>query len=153
MDVQSDEMRKAYHSALRMLARREHTVAEIQTKLQGKFSDLTDGELSDLSDTLVGDGYLSDARFAETLIRSRIARGYGPCYIRRELFTKGISALLINQQMSIQHTNWEQLASDLVERRHPQAACHDQAWEKAARFLQRRGFDAECVVKTLGQRP
>ena len=74
--------------ALSMLARREHSGAELRAKLaaQGFPSDIIDDALSDLNRS----GWLSDERFVEAFVRVRSERGYGPVRIRAELRERGI---------------------------------------------------------------
>lgn len=151
--VSQREARKAYNAAIRMLARREHSVVEVRDKLCRKFPDLSHAEVDAITDLLIGDGYLSDERFAEMLIRSRIRRGYGPFYILQELKTKGLASELIDAQFSSQEVDWYALAKELVARKHPQADQDLQAWAKAVRFLQRRGFSGDCVSHAVGERP
>jgi len=108
-------------------------------------------------DTLANDNLQNDERFAEMLVRSRVGKGYGPNYIQQELATKGISQNLIEQTMDATleelDIDWQQQAQELVARRH--SNCHEsaQAWQRAARFLQRRGFAADVVRRALGDLP
>lgn len=140
-----------------MLGRREHSVAELRKKLQQKHRDLDPQALNGMLEGLQQDGLLSDERFAEILIRSRINRGYGPIYIRQELTTKGIDselvAVVLEQTVEEQGIDWLQLAQELVQRRHPQANQDPAAWQKGARFLARRGFSSNLVIKALPEQP
>jgi regulatory protein len=79
--------------ALNMLARREHSGAELRAKLAAKGfpSDIIDDALSDLNRS----GWQSDERFVEAFIRVRGERGYGPVRIRAELRERGIDDELI----------------------------------------------------------
>ena len=45
-----------------------------------------------------------------------------------------------------------QIAAE-IERRHGARGEDPSAWEKAARFLQRRGFSGDLVMRALGDRP
>jgi regulatory protein len=77
--------------ALRLLARREHSRAELTRKL----SD--DGNKEDIQavlDQLERSGLLSDARFAESFVSSRAAR-VGNARLRHDLRAKGIADDLI----------------------------------------------------------
>ena len=144
---------KAYNTAIRILGQREHSESELRAKVARKVRELPPEALDQVVDELKQLDLLSDSRFAETLIRSRISRGYGPYYIRQELNQKGVDAELAAQLLDELAVDWLEHASDLVQRRHPNSAEDHKVWSKAARFLQRRGFSAEVVTKVLGARP
>lgn len=144
---------KAYNTAIRILGQREHSEVELRAKVVRKVRELPPQALDEVVAELKQLDLLSDRRFAETLIRSRISRGYGPYYIRQELGQKGINAELAAQLMDEAGVDWLDQAITLVQRRHPEAAEDLKMWSKAARFLQRRGFSAEVVTKALGPRP
>ena len=139
--------------AIRMLGRRDHSEQEVRSKLRQKSKTLAPDVLDEVVQSLVESGLLSDTRFAEMLVRSRVSRGYGPYYIRQELSMKGIDAEFIDEYLATADVEWLDVAKDLVERRHACAQENAQAWGKAARFLQRRGFGGDVVAKVLGGRP
>ena len=68
--------------AMRFLARREHSRAELQRKLSAVAEEGDNVEA--LLDDLAKKGWLSDARFAEQIIRSK-ARRFGPLKARHLL--------------------------------------------------------------------
>ena len=125
----------------------------MRKKLQQKHGDLAGSELEELLRSLQEDGLLSDERFAETLIRGRISRGYGPFYIHQELAAKGIDNDLGDRLIEEANVDWLAMAQASLERRHPAAGEDLSAWMKAARFLQRRGFPGDLVRKALGPQP
>ncbi len=136
-----------------MLSLREHSEAELTGKLRLKFKSLPPAMLAEVIADLKSSDLLSDQRFTEILIRSRTTRGYGPYYIRRELSAKGVAAGLIERQFDETGTDWLQVARELVERRHEHAGVNADAWARAVRFLQRRGFSGDLVSKAVGERP
>jgi regulatory protein len=77
-------------AAVRLLARREHSRAELVRKLaaRGAPAELADEVL----DSLAARRLQSDERYAESLVTSRIGRGQGPVRIRRELAERGVGA-------------------------------------------------------------
>ncbi len=152
-EASAGQAARALASAVRMLGQREHSEAELRRKLTRKHSELSPDQLDAVIDELIENGWQSDVRYAETLIRSRINRGYGPHYIVRELVSKGINANLAQEALAEQAQDWQALAGDLVSRRHPAARDCAADWQRAARFLQRRGFSAEVVVRALGSQP
>ena len=148
---------KAYNSAIRLLGRREYSVAELRRKLRQKHHDLSSDGLDALLDSLQQERLLSDERFAEVLIRGRINRGYGPIFIRQELASKGVDSDLaecaLEEAVDQAGVEWLQVAQELVRQRHPLAGKDAAVWQKAARFLMRRGFSSGLVMKALGDRP
>lgn len=144
---------KAYSSAIRMLGGREHSEQELRSKLRRRYASQSDDQLDDLISELKELNLLSDVRYTESLIRSRVGKGYGPYFIQQELASKGVNKSLIASQLEIADVDWLSSAQDLVERKFPDAAIDETSWAKAIRFLQRRGFAGETVNSVLGGRP
>lgn len=136
--------RSAYDKALGLLARREHSRKELKTKLrQGGY----DGdETTTALDRLGEQHYQDDDRFAEVLLRSRIAQGYGPLRLRIELKSHGVADARIRELMEEADADWDALAAALLRRRYGSAGSADYG-ERArrAQFLLRRGFPAATV--------
>lgn len=128
-------------SALDLLARREHSYAEMLRKLRqrGASVDLAEIEL----DRLQEEGLLSDARFCEAYVHARSQRGYGPVRLREELRQRGVADLLIDQQLHSAERDWAALARTAFAKRFPEGPAADMK-ERARqqRFMQYRGFSA-----------
>jgi len=90
-----ENQKLAKNYALSVLARREHTEKEIFNKLYRKFPDFDPILFNSLISELVGAGYLSEQRFCESYIRSRINKGFGCDRIEKELKEKGLSSSLV----------------------------------------------------------
>lgn len=131
--------------ALGLLTRREHSQAELERKLVQRGVAVADAQA--VVDSLARDGWQSDARFAESLLRARASSGHGPAYVRAELANlHGLTDEIIAAAMDCFEGDWFELARDLIRRRHPQALVGDRGVRrKAAEFLLRRGFDMEIV--------
>ncbi len=136
-----------------MLGGREHSEQELRSKLQRRYANQSDDQLDALISELKELNLLSDERFTESLIRSRVGKGYGPYFIQQELASKGVNKALIASQLEIADVDWLGSAEDLVERKFPDAANDEVIWAKAIRFLQRRGFAGQTVNSVLGGRP
>ena len=95
--TQSDNVVELRARALRLLARREHTRAELERKLSphAGSSEALDGLLSELKQK----NQLSEERFAEERAR-RLSRKYGAARIRQDLKAKGVSEELIERVSS-----------------------------------------------------
>ena len=79
--------------ALRLLARREHSRAELTRKLAPYAGAAA--ALDALLDALVAKKQLSDERFAEARTR-QLERKYGAARIRQDLKAKGVEATLVD---------------------------------------------------------
>lgn len=133
----------AHAKALQLLARREHSRAELRRKLLGR--DYPPGEVDAALAALAAEGWLSNARFAEMLVRSRLARGWGPRRLRQELARHEIDADTIAALLDAgaDEASWGARARAQLERRFgaaPAADYNERA--RRARFLARRGFPA-----------
>lgn len=134
--------------ALGMLTRREHSRQELGRKLVSRGVDRGDAQAA--IDKLVAAGWQDDARFAESLVRSRASAGYGPAFIRAELATHGLASDAIALAMEAFEGDWTGNARDLIARRHAGAQTGDRAAQrKAVDFLLRRGFSMEQARAAL----
>ena len=136
--------RSAYDKALGMLARREHSRRELKTKLgqSGYAGDEADAAIARLGEQ----HYQDDERFAEVLLRSRIARGYGPLRLRVELKTHGFADARIRELLDAADVDWTACAADQLRRHYGSAGSTDRAERmRRAQFLLRRGFAAATV--------
>ncbi|MFC3549832.1 recombination regulator RecX [Lysobacter cavernae] len=130
--------------ALGLLTRREHSRKELTRKLTSRGLDADEVEAA--VERLAGDGWQDDARFAESLVRSRASGGYGPIRIRAELGTHGLDGEAIARALAGFDGDWSENARDLVRRRFGSTVTEDLALRrKAADFLFRRGFDGDSV--------
>lgn len=139
--------------ALALLTRREHSQAELARKLAQRGVPVTEAQA--VVDRLARDGWQSDVRFADALLRARASGGYGPAYVRAELANlHGLSAGVIAAAMDGFEGDWLALARDLARRRHPQAFSGAvTARRKALDFLLRRGFSMDQARAALAQSP
>jgi len=136
--------RSAYDKALGLLARREHSRKELKTKLrQGGYEG---EETAAALDRLGEQHYQDDDRFAEVLLRSRIAQGYGPMRLRVELKSHGLADARIRELLDEAEVDWDASALAQLRRRYGGVGAADPA-ERArrAQFLLRRGFAAATV--------
>jgi regulatory protein len=128
--------------ALGLLVRREHSQRELTRKLRARGID--GEEATAAVEKLKAAGWQDDARFAENLVRSRAAAGFGPLRIRAELGTHGLEREAVAAAMEGFDGDWNEIARDLVKRRF--GAALDRAQQrKAAELLIRRGFGGDQV--------
>jgi len=134
--------------ALALLVRREHSSRELTRKLAARGIEAADAQAA--VQRLTGDGWQSDARFAEMLVRTRISQGYGPQRIRAELGMHGIDRESVETAMESFEGDWAQVAAGVLARRFGGRLVNDRMQQrKAAEFLYRRGFDGDLVRAAL----
>ena len=138
----------ALRKALGLLARREHSRAELAAKLvrAGHGRAEAEGAVEDLA----GQGLVSDARFAEAFIRARIERGGGPLRIRRDLEARGVEGPVVEGLLDPDDEAWEARARAVREKRFGAAPPGDGGEAaRQARFLQGRGFTRRQVRRAI----
>lgn len=132
--------------ALRLLARREHSRAELRRKLAPHVEEGVD--LEALLDDFTRRGWLSEERFVEQAVRAK-ARKYGPLKIAHHLREKGIGESGIEQGLAQAKVGEAEALEASWRSRfgRPPADPHDKA--RQIRFLQGRGFSLESVLRFL----
>ncbi|MBC54174.1 MAG: hypothetical protein CMQ34_10125 [Gammaproteobacteria bacterium] len=127
--------------AMDYLARREHSRYELQCKLSEKFETPSDALIASVLDRLEADNLLSNARFAESYVRSRVSRGYGPLYIRHQLRQRQVDAGLIDQVLVLDEQDWTDVLADALAKKVAEVPARgSKHWLKLQRFSQSRGF-------------
>jgi regulatory protein len=136
--------------ALRLLARREMSRAELRTKLGPFAASLA--ELDALLDDLMQSKLQSDARFTEALVHRRAPR-LGTARIAAELREKGVAPELADEAIAALRADETARARAVWRRkfRHLPATREERA--KQGRFLMSRGFSADTVRKVLSGDP
>ena len=139
---------ETYGAAVRLLARREHSQVELRRKLRtrGHRPDAVERALTRLGEY----GYQSDARFAESFVRSRVDRGQGRLKIVAGLRERGIEDDVASALLDLGEPEWRRLATAALNKRFGDAAPAGRAeWVKRARFLAGRGFTSDVVSRVL----
>ncbi|MDD5057277.1 MAG: recombination regulator RecX [Sideroxydans sp.] len=132
--------------AMQYLARREHSRAELHSKL---LPHVQQGEdLNAVLDELEKRDWLSDARAATQLVHAKRSR-YGTQRITHELRQKGIDENLIADAIpQLKETELE-AAREVWRRKFGVVAQDAKEKAKQMRFLQSRGFSMEVIFKVL----
>jgi regulatory protein len=128
--------------AMRYLARREHSRAELQAKLLPHVQEADN--LDAVLDDLVRRGWLSDERAAEQMVSQRRSR-FGAQRIAHELRRRGIGESLICAAMPQLKQSEHDAAREVWQKKF--GTLPQDAKEKArqVRFLQSRGFSMESI--------
>ncbi len=134
--------------ALGLLVRREHSRKELERKLATRGVEAEEAKAA--VEKMCGEGWQSDERFAELLVRSRAANGYGPLHVRAELGSHGVPHDLIAAAMENFDGDWNGIARGLIRRRFGERGPQDMAQRrKAGDLLMRRGFAGDQVRAAL----
>ena len=128
--------------ALRLLAAREYSRAELERKLRPH--EETPGQLAQILDELQAKDFISEARVVESVIHRRAGR-FGAARIKYELLNKGLGAEAVAGAMDSLKSNeleraqgiWRRKFDGLLRRgaaaqispgRNGQDACHPERW-------------------------
>jgi regulatory protein len=132
--------------ALRLLAMREHSRAELERKLQAY--EHTTGELAQTLDALEAKGLIDAQRVAESVVHRRASR-LGSARIRQELRDKGLDDDTVAEALApLLETEFERARA--VWRSRFQAAPADVTDRaRQMRFLLARGFSGDVVRRVL----
>jgi regulatory protein len=141
----------AQATALRLLARREHSQRELRDKLQAR--GYSPGEIASALDRLAGAGVVDDRRFAETYADARMERGFGPDRIRQELIVRGVAEDISTGAVGRERSTWLGRAEAARCKRFGPNGPLDQADRaRQGRFLRQRGFTLEQIRIVLDKK-
>lgn len=133
--------------ALRLLARREHSRAELGRKLAGHAESAE--ALDAVLDDLVARRLLSDARYVEARLNVRAAR-FGNARLAQELRTQGVDDELVRSALADCEEEWVRARQVWRRRFGDRPASEDAAGRaKEMRFLMSRGFSGETIRRVL----
>lgn len=135
-------------AAVALLARREHSVAELKRKLLSKRHPAAIVET--VVAKLAAKNLASDARFTTNFVHHHARRGQGPARIRAELRQQGITNDSIGQALAASGIDWADLAITVRQRKFGADLPGSMAERaKQARFLQYRGFNSDQIRAAL----
>ena len=137
--------------AMDLLARREHLRGELAGKLRRRFGEAAAGEIDAALARLEREGLLSDRRFAEAYVRSRVDAGRGPRRIREELRRKGAALALAEQAVAACGADWLAVARRARRKKFgDEMPCDFNEKARQMRFLAYRGFAGETAAAACG---
>jgi len=135
-------------TALDLLARREHSRVELTRKLAAR--EFPAEIITATLDGLERSGALAEARFTETFIRSRVAKGQGPLRIRAELAQRGVAEAEVDTLLRNAEVDWVAMTRAARQKRFGGAPPRDYPDRaRQARFLEYRGFNSAQVRAAL----
>ncbi len=134
--------------ALRYLAGREHSRAELERKL--KDHEETPGQLAQVLDELQAKDFISEARVVESVIHRRASR-FGAARIKYELLNKGLGAEAVAEAVNRLKGSELERAQVIWRKKFDGPAPDAAARAKQMRFLAARGFGGDVIRRVLSQ--
>lgn len=134
--------------ALRYLAGREHSRAELERKL--KIHEETPGQLAQVLDELQAKDFISEARVVESVINRRAGR-FGAARIKYELLNKGLGAEAVAEAVNRLKSSELERAQVIWRKKFDGPAPDAAARAKQMRFLAARGFGGDVIRRVVSQ--
>ena len=138
-------------SALRLLHRRDYSIAELTTRLIDRGHD--EDKVREAVTALRAEGLLDDGRTGRAHARtSALVKGRGRHRIRRELEARGLDRAAVDAAVAEVSPDTERETLERLIARASRGEPLDEAAERRLfQRLLRRGFDADAIRKSLKQ--
>jgi regulatory protein len=138
--------------ALRHLAQREHSRAELERKLARHVEDTPDAsaaeQIARVLDELSSAGLQSEARVADAVLRVQGAR-FGSYKLRQTLQAKGLDADLISQTLALGRGSEFERAAEVWRRKFGTVPTDAAELARQQRFLAGRGFGGDVIRRVV----
>ena len=134
--------------ALRYLAGREHSRAELERKL--KAHEETPGQLAQVLDDLQAKDFISEARVVESVINRRASR-FGAARIKYELLNKGLGAEAVAAAVNRLKGSELERAQVIWRKKFDGPAPDAAGRAKQMRFLAARGFGGDVIRRVVSR--
>jgi regulatory protein len=148
-----DEGKRALASALRILTRRDRSVADLTVRLRDK--GISDTLVEETVARLVESGYLDDRRFARQWCESAIrnGRGYG-ARLRLDLARQGVPAEIVADLLASLAEEYDEMETlrALLSRKFSgfdPVSASDREKRRVMQYLQRRGFSPAVIFQAF----
>ncbi len=132
--------------ALRYLAGREHSRAELERKL--KIHEETPGQLAQVLDDLQAKDFISESRVVESVINRRASR-FGASRIKYELLNKGLGAEAVAEAVNRLKGSELERAQVIWRKKFDGPATDAAGRAKQMRFLAARGFGGDVIHRVV----
>ena len=134
--------------ALRCLAQREHSRAELARKLAAHAE--SPEQLAGVLDELQAKDFISEARVVASVINRRAAK-FGAARIRHELQGKGLAPEAVAEAVSTLKVTEVERAREVWRKKFGEPAADAAARGKQMRFLAARGFGSDAIRRVVSQ--
>jgi regulatory protein len=135
-------------SAIGYLSRREHSRHELQRKLLAAYPDAEPEQVQTLLDALEHEGWLSNARFVQSVLNRRAAQK-GTAAILHELRQHGVDDAQLEQASQELQGSELQRAQAVWEKKFGAPPTDQREYARQVRFLMSRGFGADVVRRVV----
>jgi regulatory protein len=153
------EENKKFHikqRAYRLLGRRQHSVAEMKTKLRGK--DYDKSLIDDVLNELIESKYLNDKNFAAAFVEEKLkSKKWSERRLKSELIKKGIKPEIISEELNSKLSPQANLENAIYIAKKKYEAFKKSNLEpsevknKLTTFLLSRGFDYETIKEVRSE--
>jgi regulatory protein len=134
-------------AAVRMLARRDLSRAELEQRLRAR--GIAEAGIAEILDEFERLGYLSDSRYAQGIVAQRAGR-YGKRAIARDLQDRKVAPSIAKEALVALEARDELAdATALWSRRFGQPPRDERDKGRQVRFLMSRGYSAAIAFKVL----
>ncbi len=145
-----DDVHKAVDSALRLLAHRPRSLAEIRRNLSEK--DIDEAVIAAALERLTNLGYVDDAAFARFWVENRtLFKPLGPAALRYELRQKGVADPIISEVLSDLDVTESAYRAAAAQARRYRGTDPRTFRQKTGSFLQRRGFSYAIITEVTNR--
>ena len=132
--------------ALRLLAGREHSRAELQRKLSPH--EIEPGELARALDDLQAKGFINEDRVIESVVHRRAPK-MGAARVRQELQAKGLDPAAISQAVQTLQGSEVARAREVWRKKFGTPAQDATQRARQMRFLAARGFGGDVIRRVV----
>ena len=165
---QCNDLNKAISSSCRILTIREHSEKQLRLKLEKRAFEKT--TISACIRFLKEENWLSEERFCNAFIRSRVEKGQGLQRILYELEQQDISRDIIQKQLDVEAIDWQSVCERVLRKKiltnssAAQEFSHNEHGQikmsygskskekiKIEKFLSYRGFSFDEIKRAFGQ--
>lgn len=152
-NTEPSSVERAWQYALRLLAAKDYTTAQLKRKLRVR--QFSEDDLDQAVARLEAENWINDRRFAERFAGAALASGrfYG-LRLRMEMLRRGFSEALVTEVVDrLSEELHEDDEARLVLERHFPGFCYALATDREKRrvlgYLQRRGFRISVIVRVM----
>jgi regulatory protein len=133
---------------MRLLARREYSRRELQSRLLSMGGD--DADVTNLLDEFEAEGWLSEPRLVDAVVQTR-RRRFGAAKVIGELREKGVSEAGLQRAREAMTEGEVDAAREVWQKKFGSKPVSLAERARQTRFLAGRGFSTDAIRNVLGQ--
>ena len=138
--------KEIYLYALQLLAKRDHSVSDLQRKIETKFGEAP----ADVLQELIRKNFLNDRRFAEHYVARKKEKG--PSVLRNELISHGVAAAIVNEILScLEWPSLRDAMKDKMDGWKLRAPLQSRDAARLFRTLLRLGYEEDAIHEEIEQ--